>query len=329
MQLPSSSPATMTVVRSSNPGLSRTSSMASISSDDIGRRTRKRFTSVQLVMLEQLYHQTSHPSREEREAVAQAAGMEMKSVTIWFQNKRQTERRVALHHAANPSHIEVHRPAHAYIPERGATSSHASSSMPSHSPRPFHSRNTSMSSLHTPRRKITPPRPRPSLDHVATQSESRLPPPRTPTKPRDPYASPWDNMPSSPLAPPASPPARDLVEFMGNGRTLEWACAVARIAEKEGRAKISSKCVAHRRASDTGGDETEEEDIEAVTPEGSQGFNHNPWSGTKNEPPLQDTPRNLTLCDQVFSGEDSKSTVQDDDMMRAALALCGLGRRQA
>ena len=49
--------------------------MASISSDDISRRTRKRFTSAQLVMLEQLFHRTSHPTREEREAIAQAAGM--------------------------------------------------------------------------------------------------------------------------------------------------------------------------------------------------------------------------------------------------------------
>lgn len=328
MQLPSSSPVTMTAVRSSNPGLSRTSSIASISSDDVGRRTRKRFTSIQLVLLEQLYHRSSHPTREEREAVAQAAGMEMKSVTIWFQNKRQSERKVALHHAANPSHAEVHRPTHVYIPERGATSTQVSSSISSHSPLPFHSRNASMSSIHTPRRKITSPRPRPSLDHVATQSESRLPPPRTPTKPRDPFASPWDNMPSSPLAPPASPPVRDLVEFMGNGRTLEWACAVARIAEKEGRAKVSPRPVALHRASDAG-DETEEEDIEAVTPEGSQGFNQIPWSGTKNEPGLHDIPQELVPCNRALSGEDRKSTVQDDDMMRAALALCGLGRRQA
>lgn len=136
-------------------------------------------------------------------------------------------------------------------------------------------------------------------------------------------------MPSSPLAPPASPPVRDLVGFMGNGRTLEWACAVARIAEKEGRAKIPPRPVSLRRASDAEGDETEEEDIEAVTPEGSQGFNQIPWSGTKNEPGLHDIPKESALYNQALSGEDRKSTVQDDDMMRAALALCGLGRRQA
>lgn len=68
--------------------LSRTSSSASISSEDdasmssstvtaIGstRRTRKRFTNAQLTMLENLFHQNSHPSREDREAVAYAGGM--------------------------------------------------------------------------------------------------------------------------------------------------------------------------------------------------------------------------------------------------------------
>ena len=41
----------------------------------ISRRTRKRFTKQQLVMLEDLFHRNSHPSREEREAVAKAGGV--------------------------------------------------------------------------------------------------------------------------------------------------------------------------------------------------------------------------------------------------------------
>jgi len=73
------------------PPLSRTSSAMSFSStsEDDGasmssstvtvitasRRTRKRFTNVQLTMLENLFHQNSHPSREDREAVAKAGGM--------------------------------------------------------------------------------------------------------------------------------------------------------------------------------------------------------------------------------------------------------------
>jgi homeobox domain-containing protein len=35
------------------------------------KRSRKRFTGTQLTMLEQLFHRTSHPSREERESLAQ------------------------------------------------------------------------------------------------------------------------------------------------------------------------------------------------------------------------------------------------------------------
>jgi Homeodomain len=34
------------------------------------KRSRKRFTGSQLTMLEQLFHRTSHPSREERETLA-------------------------------------------------------------------------------------------------------------------------------------------------------------------------------------------------------------------------------------------------------------------
>ena len=43
--------------------------------DGVVKRTRKRFTSVQLMMLEHLYHKASHPSREERERVAKEADM--------------------------------------------------------------------------------------------------------------------------------------------------------------------------------------------------------------------------------------------------------------
>jgi len=56
--------------------LSRTSSTASISStDDAARCTRKRLSTVQLMLLEQLFHRASHPTREEREAFANATGM--------------------------------------------------------------------------------------------------------------------------------------------------------------------------------------------------------------------------------------------------------------
>lgn len=168
-------------------------------------------------------------------------------------------------------------------------------------------------------------------------------------------------MPSSPLAPPASPPARDLVEFMGMGgsRKLEWACAAARLAGKEGRRRprahegeVEHGCEGDRdrtreregerersrhRSRDKDGDGegelTEEDDVEAVTPEGSLGASDAArWQGHGSQRPR---PRlAFTSCPAGAEGElhsyeerPSKEVQQDEDMMRAALALCGLGRR--
>ncbi|KAI0673892.1 hypothetical protein C8Q78DRAFT_1137134 [Trametes maxima] len=94
--------------------LARTSSASSVCSDDsltsndttpsLGppdaivdgpKRTRKRFTTMQLMMLEHLYHKASHPTRDQREQLAKDAEIsDVRSVTVWFQNKRQTDRRI-------------------------------------------------------------------------------------------------------------------------------------------------------------------------------------------------------------------------------------------
>lgn len=78
-----------------HPPLSRTSSSSSVVSDGTStndelnppntpssgvtdgapKRTRKRFTSTQLTLLEDLFHQTSHPTREQRDALAKEAGL--------------------------------------------------------------------------------------------------------------------------------------------------------------------------------------------------------------------------------------------------------------
>ncbi|KDQ12232.1 hypothetical protein BOTBODRAFT_45871 [Botryobasidium botryosum FD-172 SS1] len=56
-------------------------------------RPRTRITPAQLHALESLYLQITHPSRDAREKVAEDIGLELKTVTIWFQNKRQSARR--------------------------------------------------------------------------------------------------------------------------------------------------------------------------------------------------------------------------------------------
>lgn len=80
--VPPSTPCTMDHHYTHSPfvaALSRTASEETVCINNVNpttsRRTRKRFTNVQLMMLENLFHQNSHPSREDREAVAKAGGM--------------------------------------------------------------------------------------------------------------------------------------------------------------------------------------------------------------------------------------------------------------
>lgn len=216
------------------------------------------------------------------------SGRDTKHVTIWFQNKRQTERKTALNHHHNTDHPHINR--------RNATPHHAQPLrlLPSpHLASPTDSRTT-----------------RPSLDRIASRSELRAP--GTPKRQHNPQASPWDNMPSSPLGPPDSPePVREkaYVEFgkqrvkAKERRSLEWACAAARV-EKGGREDDGMEVDLDDLLE---GEETEEEDVhEAVTPNSS--FAHG----------MGDIPSKLLSL--------KSTTLADEDIM-AAYVLCGLGRR--
>ncbi|SJL13650.1 uncharacterized protein ARMOST_17097 [Armillaria ostoyae] len=258
-----------------SPALSRTSSTTSVESDDAGsntstrsRRTRKRFTSVQLMMLENLFHQTSHPSREQRDGVAKAGAMELKSVTIWFQNKRQMERKGSLNSIPSPCDTTV-------------DAAPKPKPKPKSKPKPYASQLTA----------------RPSLDHIASRSE-RHHTPSTPSRKQDRNASLWDNMPSSPPAPPTSPPEKEYVAFgkLTRRHTLEWACARRRMAEKE-------------RGAVDDGDETDDATDEVITP---------PRVWSANEPRCTKGPGGSIAV--------RRHAEPDDDMLRAALALCRLGR---
>ncbi|KAI0370451.1 hypothetical protein BV20DRAFT_966724 [Pilatotrama ljubarskyi] len=124
--------------------LSRTSSASSVCSDDSAnsgdtalslgpadvivdgpKRTRKRFTTMQLMMLEHLYHKASHPTREQREQLAKDAEIDVRSVTVWFQNKRQTDRRM---------HRQLSEPATMPLHLQSCSSPAPSSSLPPSSP---------------------------------------------------------------------------------------------------------------------------------------------------------------------------------------------------
>ncbi|KAJ7489433.1 homeodomain transcription factor [Mycena latifolia] len=256
------------------------------STDATSRRTRKRFTNAQLMMLEQLYHQNSHPSREQREMVARSANMEIKSVTIWFQNKRQTERRTTLASGRVPPPVIINN----------TRSDYQRISPPIQSP----SMASSASSAST---TSTSASRRPSLDCVASRAELLPPTPRTPSRRHNPHAPLWENMPSSPVGPQFSPPARDYVEFGQDQRTrtLEWACARRRLTSKADRLP--------RLSSDD--EDTDVEPDEAVTPPSTWGDGDARW-------PQKKEGKRAERAAVFVAGE------PDDDMMKAALALCGL-----
>lgn len=259
------------------------------------RRTRKRITPSQLEQLEELYRQSSHPTREQRDALGRRIQMYAyilpfffwkRSLTtnvikgnqerynlvpsksrLWFfvekmaptlvQNKRQTDRKVALHKATHSravpanDHAEKGRSKDECIPKASEVSTSLFKRTSSYA--------SSVSSVSSTSSKSK----RPSLDRVASRSEIRFINRYTPTQNdtiskkqgqtipesssshrASPLISPvspihtssalWSHMLSSPMAP-SSPPPVELVAYSRTRktRTLDWACTVARLSAKE------------------------------------------------------------------------------------------------
>ncbi|KAG7091257.1 hypothetical protein E1B28_010306 [Marasmius oreades] len=296
--------------------VSRSSSLTSVASDDAqadaARSRRKRFSNVQTMILENMYRHNSRPSRQERETLSKAGQIDVKSVTIWFQNKRQLERKSASHRVEGKLHHHSKR--------------HSDNSRHSHSrPRSPVSRSPS---LPVPLSSSFPPTVRPSLERVASRSELALPP-----EPQTPKRSPctvtgrgnlpiWECMPSSPPGPLESPPARDFVEFgkLKRSITLEWACARRRMAEKEGGARA------------VGEEEEEGDEVDRIMSEKARAKMFNLPSKRRLERSVTWTMgdvRKVSAIREPSSLRRSESYNQqqdDDDVMRAALVLCGLGR---
>lgn len=231
-------------------------------------------------------------------------------MTIWFQNRRQTERRVAFSDTtnhANQPRVLLRTQSLPVAPSKKMTVGQAISK-----PAP-----------------ITAPV-RPNLDRVASWSElpttrPQTPPPRHRTDIAG-HSAIWENMLSSPVQPEsvmASPMilSRDYVAmYKGpSRRSLEWACAAARIAEKTAR-YIPVHANTIREGDETEADDMTEEEAEnyIVTPEDSirSADMLRPYSqhGVGAETKLKD------------GGASQARTLENDDVMAAALALCGLSR---
>lgn len=185
------------------------------------------------------------------------------------------------------------------------------------------------------------------MDRIASRAEHPTLTPRTPTKLTR-HASindgdaVWEAMPSSPIqssASPCSPFSRDILDFSTKyssraaKRSLEWACAAARLAENiekprnildEQRLFLSFDSESTTTISDnrTECDDTEVESIneshEAITPDASQ--SDIDWDET--------FPSSLSLehSDVEAPASNKHSGEDKEDIMTVAYALCGLSR---
>ncbi|KAI6120616.1 hypothetical protein EDD16DRAFT_1860197 [Pisolithus croceorrhizus] len=189
---------------------------------------RRRNTREQVEVLQKVYAITAHPSRGQRQNLANELGMELKSVTNWFQNKRQTCRKKSLAHKENvPPKHRTERPISDgnHISRKAASRSSISRSTVSldeiaelseRSTRLRQSAVTAPFSLGTSniRKEMLTPR------HSADL---------------------WQYMPSSPLTP-YSPLKREETDRSSEAkafRSLEWACLRAR---RENRADDDEPC---------------------------------------------------------------------------------------
>ena len=269
---------------------------------------------------------------------------------MWFQNKRQTERKALHNNASSPDDLasaETTLPAlvegearsrrisnTSRSPQLSASPS-ASSTATMSSGRTVRTHHTHLPHLHRP--QLSTAR-RPSLDHVATRAERERPhhdnTPRTPTRlrtystPHDPRSL-WENMPSSPPSPlsPAIDRDRELLDFglrrTRSRPTLEWACAAARVA---GRTRDDDDDMLDDMLPGADGGDTEDEmdDIphEALTPSSSIESQNTIWKSRRS---AGVSTRPIVPVDVEATPRPSVKPMIEEDVMEAALALCGLG----
>ncbi|KAG8863083.1 hypothetical protein FRB96_009263 [Tulasnella sp. 330] len=183
-------------------------------------KTRKRITKEQLDMLEDLFRTNSHPSREERQMIAARTGMELRSVTIWLQNKRQLIKKNATKDSPSgtPAPSLPSRPSTPAVSARNSNPSDAASSRTLTPPA------TSETDTIPPTKLGN----HPSLERVASLSEHPTPARDITIKieldsaKEEPI---WKHMPSSP---PGSPP-RPVPSKLPN-RSKDSAPAIRKVA---------------------------------------------------------------------------------------------------
>ncbi|KAF9225469.1 hypothetical protein BS17DRAFT_801492 [Gyrodon lividus] len=258
---------------------------------------RRRNTPAQLKALRQLFETAPHPAREQRQALANELGMELKSVTNWFQNRRQTTRRKSLSWNENKfttTHLAHHTP-HRHRQKSSLKSAFNRSVISLDRVAALSERPSAISQPNLPRLSLTP-----------RKSNSKEETPPSPSEL-------WRYMLSSPTISQSSPDLDEarmaiLPSRAKTFRSLEWACLRAR-REKWADDDVDElpTLPALECSGNDDDDGTETEADEAITPESS--VNLSPYSGTSTRSSVQN--------DVV-----SKRAPQSEDV-EAAMTLLG------
>ncbi|KAI0079621.1 hypothetical protein K474DRAFT_1705527 [Panus rudis PR-1116 ss-1] len=216
---------------------SHTSSSSAQTNDAAAPSTsaRKRLLPEQIAALQALFDEKTHPSKEERGAIASELGLELKSVNVWYQNRRRSAKKQALAWKPLDGLQKIHRRAN-----------------PMKRPGSLLSRSSSFSLD-----RIAASRER---NDIASSSSQLTRPPLSPKKSRNQLDSSnddlWEHIPSSPRHPPSSPTMETerLSALPPNSkllRSLEWACAKDRVERRRSGAAEESPVRSHRKVPDS------------------------------------------------------------------------------
>ncbi|KAF8274162.1 hypothetical protein EI94DRAFT_1794789 [Lactarius quietus] len=225
---------------------------------------RKRPSVAQLQRLQTIFDASRYISKEERDILAHEIGLDVKFITVWFQNRRQSDKRKAwtkkdrARKKENTCHkIQIHTVFSKPVVSLDQIASRLERvQSPALSDRP-----RTVLSTHNPENSLEP---------------------ATPTRSK-PEAL-WAHMPSSPPDAPSSPASDGLQSMttpclVKSGKSLEWACAKERMGNKhrikrdKGTRQLQRPSprkppAAHKK--EQGPDSDSDQDTETPTPAQSQ-----------------------------------------------------------
>ncbi|KZT75041.1 hypothetical protein DAEQUDRAFT_807305 [Daedalea quercina L-15889] len=227
---------------------------------------RRRLQHEQTVVLAAVFEQTTHPSKDVRNALAEELGIELKTVSAWFQNKRRSVKKKSLVWTRPPQENRYEGSAYP-APWGKRHPSRPGSAISLECFARARERRSTLEITSPPRPPLTPRRINSLRRH---QSPNQLPPP----------THLWDHIPSSPPLPPSSPGADSmrlsaLPRRTRSLRSLEWACAKARgnkslhpdVLDEEDYDVPMLVLDGEARDADMDGEDTETEEYEAITPD--------------------------------------------------------------